>query len=77
MSEEIVKENTDEIVPDTTRFDPMISGWFALYEDGEGGFVLVTETDKGGLQRKHIPSAIVKIATGGGILGRKLGSLFG
>ncbi len=56
---------------------PVIAGTFALYEDGEGGFVLVTQTDKHGIDRKHIPKALVKMATGGGIIGRKFGGLFG
>ncbi len=57
--------------------EPVIAGTFALYEDGEGGFVLVTQTERHGIDRKHIPKALVKMATGGGILGRRLGSLFG
>lgn len=57
--------------------EPMVAGTFALYEDGVGGFVLVTQTEKFGVDRKHIPAALVKMAMGGGILGRKLGGLFG
>lgn len=56
---------------------PALAGTFAIYEDGNGGFVLVTETDQHGTMRKHVPAALVKMATGGGMLGRKLGGLFG
>jgi hypothetical protein len=58
---------------------PMLAGTFAIYEDGNGGFVLVTDTTPDGTdpQRKHIPAALVKMATGGGLIGRKLSGLFG
>jgi hypothetical protein len=57
--------------------EPMLAGTFALYEDGQGGFVLVTDTEDHGEQRKHIPAALVKMATGGGLIGRKLAGIFG
>lgn len=54
--------------------DPLIHGTFALYADGAGGFVLVTETDAHGVNRKHIPRAMVKLAmklmNGGGMLAK-------
>lgn len=54
--------------------DPLLHGTFALYPDGAGGFVLVTETDAHGVNRKHIPSAMVKLAmkaiNGGGLLAK-------
>jgi hypothetical protein len=50
---------------------PVIAGTFAIYEDGHGGFVLVTDTEHG-TDRKHIPSTFVKLALRGG-LGRFLG----
>jgi hypothetical protein len=56
---------------------PMLAGTFAIYEDGAGGFVLVTETTEHGVQRKVIPAALVKMATGGGMLGRRFAGLFG
>ncbi len=63
---------------------PVAAGTFAIYEDGQGGYVLVTqmpsavtEENPEGVARKHIPGALVKMATGGGLLGRRLGSLFG
>lgn len=56
----------------------LASGTFAVYEDGAGGFVLVTNMpDHGGVARRHIPSALVKMVTGGGMLSRKLGGIFG
>lgn len=52
---------------------PLIAGTFALYDDGQAGFVLVTETTDHGLNRRHIPAGMVKLATklaqGGGLLG--------
>lgn len=55
---------------------PVIAGTFALYEDGQGGYVLVTNTQTGE-DRRHIPAALVKMATGGGVLSRKLAGIFG
>lgn len=49
---------------------PAIAGTFAIYEDGSGGYVLVTDTTEHGTMRKHIPATIVKL------MGGKLGSLF-
>jgi hypothetical protein len=51
---------------------PVIAGTFAIYEDGDGGFVLVTDTGEGP-QRKHIPSAIIKLVTRTGALGKLFG----
>lgn len=52
---------------------PLIAGTFALYDDAQGGFVLVTQTTEHGLNRRHIPSGMVKLASklaqGGGLLG--------
>jgi hypothetical protein len=41
---------------------PAIAGTFAIYEDGHGGYVLVTETEQHGIIRKHIPGALLKLA---------------
>lgn len=57
--------------------EALLAGTFALYEDGQGGYVLVTDTVQHGTDRKHIPAALVKMATGGGIIGRKLAGMFG
>lgn len=43
---------------------PMIAGTFAIYEDGKGGMVLVTDTDQHGTIRKRIPAALVKMVSG-------------
>lgn len=51
---------------------PILAGTFALYHDGDGGFVLVTDHGEGP-QRKHIPAALVKLATRSGALGRIFG----
>lgn len=56
----------------------MCQGTFAIYEDGQGGFMLVTDMpDHGGVARRHIPAALVKMASGGGMLSRKFAGLFG
>lgn len=56
---------------------PLMAGTFALYGDGKGGLVLVTETADGGVQRRQIPARLIKLATGGGILGSQLAKIFG
>lgn len=55
----------------------LFEGTFAIYPDGQGGYVLVTDTAEHGTDRRHIPAAMVKLATGGGIIGRRLAGLFG
>jgi hypothetical protein len=66
---------TDDM-PDEAAPEAVIAGTFALYEDGAGGYVLVTETVAHGTQRKHIPAGLVKLATGGGMLSRRLNAAF-
>jgi hypothetical protein len=63
--------------PPRSDIQPMLAGTFAIYEDGHGGYVLVTDTPAYGIIRKHVPAALVKIATGGGVMGRKLSAMFG
>lgn len=55
----------------------MLEGTFAIYQDGHGGFVLVTDTVQHGTDRRHIPAAMVKLATGGGMISRRLAGMFG
>lgn len=55
----------------------MLAGTFAIYEDGRGGFVLVTDTTEYGERRNHIPAAMVKVVSGGGLIGSRLRGLFG
>lgn len=52
--------STDD--PGTTRAvpTPIISGSFAIYEDGRRGYVMVANTAEFGVQRKHIPAAAVR-----------------
>lgn len=50
--------STDETGP-----RPLIAGTFAFYEDGSGGIVAVAETPETGVVRRHIPRAMVKMAT--------------
>lgn len=63
--------------PGGTPPAPMLAGTFAIYEDGQGGYVLVTDTPDHGMMRKHIPAGLVKLATGGGMVSRKLAGIFG
>jgi hypothetical protein len=56
---------------------PMLAGTFAIYEDGTGGYVLVTDTQDHGVSRKHIPAAMVKMVTGGGLLAKRFAGVFG
>ena len=57
---------------------PMCAGTFAIYEDGLGGFMLVTDMpNHGGVAKRHIPAALVKMATGGGMISRRFAGLFG
>lgn len=58
--------------------EPAISGTFAIYEDGKGGYVLVTDSAQlGGVTHKHLPRALIKMMSGAaGRLGG-LGALFG
>lgn len=56
---------------------PVLAGTFAIYEDGKGGYVLVTDTVQHGEDRRHIPAAMVKLATGGGLVSRRLAGLLG
>lgn len=41
---------------------PLIAGTFAAYDDGVGGYVLVTDTHEHGTMRRHIPGKMVKLA---------------
>lgn len=52
---------------------PALAGTFAIYQDGEGGFVLVTDTGTGP-ERKHIPGALIKMALRAGALGKIFGA---
>ncbi len=55
---------------------PVLAGTFALYEDGKGGVVLVTEVG-GEVTRKHIPAALVKMAMGDGAVSRRVRAMMG
>ena len=52
--------------------DCVIAGTFAIYLDGKGGYVLVTDTREHGIQRQHVPHAMVKLADKLGGVGGKL-----
>lgn len=46
---------------------PLLAGTFALYDDLNGGYVLVTETPDHGIVKKSIPGMLVKLMRGGPI----------
>lgn len=54
---------------------PVLSGEFAFYEDGKGGYALTADTVEFGHIEKRLPAALVKLVTGGGIVSRKLAGL--
>lgn len=64
------QDQDQEPVPDQ---DPtvVIAGTFVVYDDGDGGFVLVCETNNNGIVRKHITKRIVRL------MGPMLGQLGG
>lgn len=66
--------------PDAQPRKPLAAGTYALYEDGNGGVVLVLGTADGETHHKHIPAKMVKMGEmmmgGGGPLAA-LGGLFG
>jgi hypothetical protein len=55
---------------------PALAGTFALYEDGVGGFVLVTDVG-GEVTRKHIPGALVKMALGDNPISKRVRTIMG
>lgn len=54
------------VEPDAQGADPVpvpvAAGSFAIYDDGRGGFVLVTQTEQQGIHRSHISARMVKMA---------------
>ena len=50
---------------------PIVTGTFAIYEDGCGGLVAVVERPGCPVERKHVPAQLIKMARrfGGGLLG--------
>jgi len=72
-----VEDQAHEPEPAADDVAPILAGKFGIYEDGKGGYWLITETDAHGMQRKHIPAALVKLATGQGLMGKRLTGLFG
>lgn len=50
---------------------PSLAGTFAIYEEPDGAFVLVTETTQHGRMVKRIPAMAVKLMSG------KLAGIFG
>lgn len=41
---------------------PMVAGTFAVYEDGTGGYVLVTQVEGRPVEHRRIPAAMVKMS---------------
>lgn len=60
---------------------PILAGTFALYQTPEGGFMLVTESERG-IEYHHLPAAMVKLAKqmaggGGGAVGGLMRRMMG
>lgn len=53
----------------------LIAGTFVVYDDGDGGFMLVCETKNHGIVRKHVTKRIVRLM--GPMLGQLGGSQSG
>lgn len=57
---------------------PVMAGTFAIYEDTDGGMVLVADVAGQGVTRRKIPAQIVSMLhSGGGPVGRMLRRAFG
>ena len=63
--------------PAMSAGDCIIGGTFALYHDGNGGFVLVTDTTERGIERQHLPKAMVRLASRLGVAGSKVAGIIG
>lgn len=47
--------------PETPPQQPMAAGTYAVYDDQQGGYVLVIGTREGQTHHKHIPAKVVKM----------------
>lgn len=47
--------------PDTAPRTPIAAGTYAVYDDGNGGVVLVIGTREGETHHKHIPAKLIKM----------------
>jgi hypothetical protein len=47
--------------PETPPQEPMAAGTYAVYDDQQGGYVLVLGTREGQTHHKHIPAKVVKM----------------
>jgi hypothetical protein len=63
--------------PDDGVPAPIIAGTFALYPSPDGGFVLVTDVQGRGVERRAIPAALVRMASGDGMLSKLFGRFGG
>jgi hypothetical protein len=57
-----VPADTVEPPPPAASPVPMIEGTFAIYNDGAGGIMIVTDVSGQGVERRHFPAKIVKMA---------------
>jgi len=58
---------------------PAVAGTFAIYQDSDGGLVLVADIVGRGPVRRKVPAAMVQMMTGerGGVVGKLLRRTFG
>lgn len=68
MTVEHSQEAKASDAPNPVEPVPVLAGTFAIYEDGKGGYVLVSETSERKLYRKHIPASLIRVM--GPVLGK-------
>jgi len=55
-------EQIDQVVTEESEApEPLLTGTFALYADGKGGYVIVGETPVHGVVRKHISPSLMRM----------------
>jgi hypothetical protein len=54
---------SDEIAVPDPGPQPLAAGTFAIWSDGDEGFVLVVDTPSGGTTRRHISKRLVRMGS--------------
>jgi len=61
MPDDSTPEQIDVAPADNEAPTPVLTGTFALYLDGKGGWVIVGETPVHGVVRKHISPSLMRM----------------
>lgn len=74
-----MSEDQDQAAPadGDAELVPIAAGTFAIYATPDGGYCLVTDIPGQGIQHKVIPGSVVRLASGGGALGKMFRRTFG